>query len=78
MNNDVKEMLVSLGLGVETLEGTHALLEDLLEEFTAASMSVNARERNKLARLKMVTLLKLMEYELKGMNNTLNELEEGK
>lgn len=74
--NEFKEALEDIRCSIEKLEGTKMLLEDVLEDFTSASMSVNADEKNRDARLKMMTLLSLMENELKDMNKNYNNLEE--
>lgn len=68
------EATAELGCHIDTLEGVEALLHDLLEEFTAASMSVDSENRHRKARHKLSTLITLMGYGLSDLNRTMGEV----
>ena len=71
---DLDDVAVGLGMNIEIMEGTHALLQDLLEEFTAASFTQNPQQKYYTARLKMSVLLTLMQHGVDGLNESMKEV----
>ncbi|PID20159.1 hypothetical protein CSV61_16040 [Sporosarcina sp. P3] len=65
----MEENIDKLAIHIETMEGIRMLLEDVLEDFTAASMSVDSKQRHYEARAKLSTLITLMGYTLKDLND---------
>ena len=70
------EIIDHLHLHVETMEGTHALLEDVLEDLTSANMAVASVERNQEARLKLSVLITLMQHGIDGLNDEIGKADE--
>ncbi|ARK21368.1 hypothetical protein [Sporosarcina ureae] len=65
----MEENIDKLAIHIETTEGIHMLLQDVLEDFTVASMSVDSEQRHYEARAKLSTLITLMGYTLKDLND---------